>query len=249
MISHDSDGEYDPEKMLKKAMLSSQVKVTARPSRRPVEANKSLVLKAVADADRSIIKKQREERKRDEELEAIQAKRRQLSKAFKSGQLDEEKLSEINRTMDRKHKRREDLSIRVPMKMRADKYEEEAQERERQRQIREQERKEETRKIRKKPMPDDLDLDLENTDLRHQLGKRRMKRSLGEGEEKKDKAPAPETFDVNDLRTSGLKVRVKNNLSSREERREDRRQDDEKEDDRRHSSKNCLLYTSDAADE
>ena len=241
VISHDSDGEYDPEKMLKKAMLSSQVKVTDRPSRRPVEANKNLVLKAVADADRSIIKKQREERKRDEELEAIHAKRRQLSNALKTGQLDEEKLSEINRATDKKRKSREvggssgggGLLLKIPMKMRADKYEEE-KDRERLRRARELERKEETRKIRKKPMPDDLDLDLENTDLRHQLGRRRKKKLIGEeggeevGKEKEDKV---ETFDVNDLRTSGLKVRVKNDLRKGEdEKRVDRR---DKEEDRK----------------
>lgn len=96
VISHDSDGEYDPEKLLQKAVRASEVKVTSRPVR-PVQATKNLVLKAVADADKSIERKKQEEIGRDLELEEIHKKRLELSKALKQGKLDEDKLDKIRR--------------------------------------------------------------------------------------------------------------------------------------------------------
>jgi hypothetical protein len=51
----------------------------------------------VADADRSILSKQREDRKRVDELESIHQKRMQLSKARKEGTLDKRKIDEINK--------------------------------------------------------------------------------------------------------------------------------------------------------
>ena len=58
-----------------------------RPSKGSEGASKNLVMKAVADADKSIGDRRREERRRDEELEAIHRKRMQLSKAMRAGNL------------------------------------------------------------------------------------------------------------------------------------------------------------------
>ncbi len=65
-------------------------------------SSKNLVLKAVAEADRSIASRQEEDRRRSDELEAIHAKRRKLSEAMKQGNLDERKIQEINRGLERK---------------------------------------------------------------------------------------------------------------------------------------------------
>ena len=62
-MSHDSDGEYDPEQMLKKSLMASTVKIPDRPSKRSSnEANKKLVLKAVEDADKSIKRRKTEDK-------------------------------------------------------------------------------------------------------------------------------------------------------------------------------------------
>ena len=103
VISHDSDGEYNPEMMLKKSLVASEVKVTSRPSR-SINANKNLVMKAVAESNRSIKTREREGRQRNDELDAIHLKRMQLSKALKQGNLDERKIEQINKDLELKKK-------------------------------------------------------------------------------------------------------------------------------------------------
>ncbi|XP_040567814.1 uncharacterized protein Nab2 isoform X2 [Lepeophtheirus salmonis] len=63
ILPDDSDGEYDPEKILKKSILASSIQVPER--KRGVEANKNLVLKAVAEADQSIKRRKALDRLRD----------------------------------------------------------------------------------------------------------------------------------------------------------------------------------------
>ncbi|CAB4065473.1 ZC3H14 [Lepeophtheirus salmonis] len=63
ILPDDSDGEYDPEKILKKSILASSIQVPER--KRGVEANKNLVLKAVAEADQSIKRRRALDRLRD----------------------------------------------------------------------------------------------------------------------------------------------------------------------------------------
>ena len=104
VLTNDSDGEYDPEQMLKKSLVASQVKVPERESKGRVKASKNLVLKAVAEADRSIKTNKRPEK---DELDAVHAKRMQLSRALKEGTLSEDKIKEINKKVGKEEKRRE----------------------------------------------------------------------------------------------------------------------------------------------
>ena len=109
VISHDSDGEYNPEQILKNAVVASKVAVIPRPTRRERDANKSLILKAAADANRSVTQQ------RSKDLDDIHEKRRKLTEAKKRGELTSAKLVEINgekRRQDASDRRKESLSER-----------------------------------------------------------------------------------------------------------------------------------------
>lgn len=67
----------------------------ARPPPPKVSANKNLVLKAVADADRSLKRRRIDERDRD--LKAVHEKRALLSQARRAGNLDDQTLKAITR--------------------------------------------------------------------------------------------------------------------------------------------------------
>ena len=84
-----SNEEYDPEKMFKSAVLSSQVHVPPRKiSLKSEESSgkKKILLKAVEDADRSITQRRAEKRQKTTELEEIHAKRMKATLAAKKVQ-------------------------------------------------------------------------------------------------------------------------------------------------------------------
>lgn len=80
VVSHDSDGEYDPEQMLKRSLVASQVNV-ARPtvSRDNKGQSHTLLFKAVADADKSLARQRTMNRRRDTELDEIHHRRMKLT--------------------------------------------------------------------------------------------------------------------------------------------------------------------------
>merc|ERR1712223_577146 len=90
--------------MLKKQSMASQVQVARKPSissgtgnrggsGSSIQSSQKLILKAVADADKSIAKKRRETRQKNVELDTIHMNRMKATIAarkFKSGQQEED---------------------------------------------------------------------------------------------------------------------------------------------------------------
>ena len=202
VISHESDGDYDPEAMLKKS-LASQIKVPER-KRKPMEANKKLVLQAVAEADRSIIRRQREDRQRDEELEAIHAKRMQLSKAMRAGKLDEDKINEINANLEKKRDRKDssrrdrDSDRDRQRNDRERNARDKDRDRDRSRSERVKDREiEETRRVRKRPVMGKMRADDEEATMKKRPKVQEVK---SPSKSRKPPEPEPESYEEDDLR-------------------------------------------------
>merc|ERR1711997_934153 len=98
VISHESDGEYDPEKILKKSIVASKVSISSRPTRNIKDANPKIVRRAAMDAEMDIRKKKLNERKRETELEGMRMNRSRLTKARRTGDVDQRKVGDMNQS-------------------------------------------------------------------------------------------------------------------------------------------------------
>ncbi len=212
--------EYDPEKMLKKSLVSSKVCIPERPRKqsRCSEGNKKLVLRAVADAGRSIAEKQMEDRARNEELEAIHTKRAQLSRALREGKLNQDKIEEINRKIASKDRRKIEGPQRKSREDRVEQRKHDSGANE----DKKLDRGASNQSGRKRRLKEDelIPEKLHSTDLRHRLGVRKSQQEPSKDVDEK----------VEDPKSSGLKVQVKSGLKIRI--RNDRTQNQEVEDER-----------------
>ncbi|TRY78838.1 hypothetical protein TCAL_06758 [Tigriopus californicus] len=228
VISHESDGEYDPEQILKRALVASKVQVP-RPPPPAVSASKNLVLKAVADADRSLKRRRMDERDRD--LKAVHEKRALLSQARREGNLDDRALKAITRE-------RSPLPVKAPRKpassperrSRSSKIHRESRSRKRVNSpprikgMRADEEEEKRQKLQKaaavqppsppRPSPPPRAAPLGDLDLRYHLGQRKLGTSLNKL-----------------ARQSGLTIKVRNDLHRQNVGRDQEPREQDKEDD------------------
>lgn len=79
--------EYDPEAILKKSLMASQVQVPPRPSRQAMDDNskssRKLLIRAMEDTDKSLSRRRAEIRQKDVELQEIHARRMKATLAAK----------------------------------------------------------------------------------------------------------------------------------------------------------------------
>ncbi len=203
-----SGGDYDPEKLLKKALVSSTAVVKKKPS-----SGGNLVLKAVADADRSIKAKQREDRVKSDELDAIHAKRKKLSEAMRQGNLDERRIQEINKSLDRK--KGEEQEERKRLKRKEEDYKEERrqhrrkEDREKERSSKKTSKREASpRSSSKSEVPSKSRKTVTKLDDKVSLTSKPKKQSSSSSSDKKEKPGAGPAAPLESLDTGDLRHRL-----------------------------------------